>query len=330
MINGCNSNYNNVHYGIRKNQTLNLLNSENGKTDIKNNNEKLSFTGAEPAKQVVEKGITLLDKVLCNKVSRWIFDTADKNRCLLEAFIATGLGMTLRPLTIMVTPGQKKEDMQYSVAKSFATAGVGLVFAIAVYSQVGNICKAFTNNKQLAKDMFKDENIIPNLQDLLEKGGQKIKGLLPFTGKKLSKEEVAQGFIEQNKELAVKTFLGDVKSLTDEQIKEKLKNTVTAEHISKELGNTKNPEFRQAVIDNTVKNRADQYAKLLNQSAKYIVAIPESFFLYKLVPPIINKLFPKKTPNYEMLPAQKLSNQAPTASLAEVYKHPANKQGGKI
>lgn len=306
MINICNKHYNNLPQIIKNKPTL------NSKEQKSNAVENLSFRGsAEPVAKVAKETATLMDKIFCGGVSRWIYKTALDNRTLLDASIATTIAMTLRPLAIMVTPGQKKEDIKYSVAKSFATAFLGLASAVIVFSNVGKVTKAIANSES-AKQMFNDGKVITNLTSWLGPAGQKL-----GKDKVLANTEVAKGFIEQNLSLVKKHFKS---VLTGMKTAEQIKDTIKPKMILDMLKDDK--EFAKAVVTETVNKRIETYNNILNLTMKYISAIPEAFFLYKLVPPIINKIFPKKTNATEIKNAQPVINH----KLVNVYN---NNEGGK-
>lgn len=320
-----------------KGQDIEMSNCNDSDLNAK---KQLSFKGGNV--QAAKEGVTLFERVVCSKFSRTVFDLADKNRCMLEAGIATALGMTLRPAAIWVTPGQKTEDKQYSVVKSIATAVVGFVFALAVYSQVGNVSKAIAENKDLLnKFKEKGDDLINSLKEGLKEGS-----------KKLSKDDVLKGFIKQNEEyLEENLFKPMIKEnkfnpfktidelfehLKDSKVKENLVNTI--------LEKLDDNKFKDAIIEKTAKNRIDQYNKLFNQITKYIVAIPEAFFLYKLVPPLINKMFPNKDvkgkqPQSVKPEVNKMQNNGKSDlkttdlkanSLLSVYNHTNKATGGNL
>lgn len=64
---------------------------------------------------------------------KWLAEAQNLNSTLCNAAIVTALATTLRPAAILAMPGAKKEDKQYSAAKSITTGIVGLLFALALY-----------------------------------------------------------------------------------------------------------------------------------------------------------------------------------------------------
>ena len=62
-----------------------------------------------------------------------ICDIAGKNPPLFSAGVVLAITTTLRPAAILAVPGAKKEDKEYSAARSFATGIIAFCMALVMY-----------------------------------------------------------------------------------------------------------------------------------------------------------------------------------------------------
>lgn len=86
------------------------------------NRQTTAFVG-----NIVASKTPFIDKVLNNKLAQKSFKLADFSPHIFNLSIMGLIGVILRPASIFVVPGAKKEDKQYAMAKSI----VGSVVVIA-------------------------------------------------------------------------------------------------------------------------------------------------------------------------------------------------------
>ncbi len=78
-----------------------------------------------------------IDKFLKSKSGLKILKLADINPTLFSLGIATAVSTTLRPATLMVVPGAKKEDKKYAAIKSIISAFVTLATQGLIFYPLG-------------------------------------------------------------------------------------------------------------------------------------------------------------------------------------------------
>lgn len=78
-----------------------------------------------------------IDKFLKSKGGLKILKLADINPTLFSLGIATAVSTTLRPATLMVVPGAKKEDKKYAAIKSIISAIVTLATQGLIFYPLG-------------------------------------------------------------------------------------------------------------------------------------------------------------------------------------------------
>lgn len=78
-----------------------------------------------------------IDKFLKSKSGLKILKLADINPTLFSLGIATAVSTTLRPATLMVVPGAKKEDKKYASVKSIISAFVTLATQGLIFYPLG-------------------------------------------------------------------------------------------------------------------------------------------------------------------------------------------------
>ena len=88
-----------------------------------------SFANTLASSKFVKKG-------LVSKPFNNFLKSALENPGMFEALIALSITCTARPLTVLVTPGAKKEDKQYASAQSVASGITGLGFAYALFEPI--------------------------------------------------------------------------------------------------------------------------------------------------------------------------------------------------
>lgn len=86
-----------------------------------------------PEKWMISLANKVSDKTINSKWLRKLADMAVNNNVLCEALLVLGVTSTLRPATIMVTPGAPKEDRIYSAARSVAS-GIANLVVITVFT----------------------------------------------------------------------------------------------------------------------------------------------------------------------------------------------------
>lgn len=106
-------------------------------------NKNVNFTGATNA---VDKNI---DKFLMSKGGQKILKLASNNPTFFSLALMTALATTLRPATIMVVPGAKKEDKKYAAMKSIISSLITLTTQGLIFYPLG---KAMVKEGEKAKN----------------------------------------------------------------------------------------------------------------------------------------------------------------------------------
>jgi len=96
-----------------------------------NSGEKTNFTGN------VNGTDKAIDSFLMSKGGQKILKFASLNPTFFSLALMTALATTLRPATIMVVPGAKKEDKKYAAMKSIISASITLVTQGLIFYPLG-------------------------------------------------------------------------------------------------------------------------------------------------------------------------------------------------
>lgn len=99
----------------------------------KKNPQKISFGGNLPA-----KNSRMIDSILKSESAQWIFKLADKNPHNFNIVVMALIGVLLRPATILITPGAKKEDKQYAAGKSIIGSIIGPAIHVGPFIILAN------------------------------------------------------------------------------------------------------------------------------------------------------------------------------------------------
>lgn len=113
---------------------------------IKNQNISLNST-QNPTKMVaftgnIQKNIascianSIPDAFFKSKIVQSVFKLAQKDLALFDAFLTFGIVSSIRPMTIMATPGASKEDKQYAAVKAAAGGIIGLGLTALLFTPV--------------------------------------------------------------------------------------------------------------------------------------------------------------------------------------------------
>lgn len=128
---------------------------------IKNQNISLNSTHS-PTQRVafsgnIQKNIasgianSISDKFFKNKFTQAVFKLAQKDVALFDAFLTFGIVSSIRPLTIMATPGASKDDKQYAAVKAAAGGIIGLGLTALLFTPVTKAVQT------AAKEVFNKE-----------------------------------------------------------------------------------------------------------------------------------------------------------------------------
>lgn len=96
-----------------------------------------------------------IDKFLKSKGGLKILQLADINPTLFSLGIATAVSTTLRPATLMVVPGAKKEDKKYASVKSIISAIITLATQGLVFYPLGVAMKKLGEKADTAPKLTK-------------------------------------------------------------------------------------------------------------------------------------------------------------------------------
>jgi len=97
-----------------------------------------------------------IDGILNNKVAQSLFKTAGRNPHLIQVMSVGILGLTLRPATLLVVPGAKKEDKQYVAAKSIIGTALFVVSQLLISIPLDKSLKKLAETAQKnPKSVFK-------------------------------------------------------------------------------------------------------------------------------------------------------------------------------
>lgn len=92
-----------------------------------NKEKQVSFKSAVPNTKT-----TFIDWVLKNKLAKKMLDLASSNPHTFNLTIMAIIGITIRPATILVCPGAKKEDKQYAAGKSVISSAITTITQVAL------------------------------------------------------------------------------------------------------------------------------------------------------------------------------------------------------
>ena len=195
---------------------------------------------------------------------------------LFETLTGLGVTSTIRPLTIMITPGAKIEDRKYASVKSITSGIAGYLFSCAVYKPFGNIIK------DLGMSSLHTENAINSLK-MLKKAttNQAI----------MSKaHEAAQHALEATKHLNIDKT-GNIYKYATKALyaNSSVETTVSAaKRAVRELSKINKFPY----VYDTAKFKT--FAFIMNYGTRFVVAIPIAILTFKLIPPFMKLIFPKR------------------------------------
>ncbi|MEW5822186.1 MAG: hypothetical protein AB1782_18470 [Cyanobacteriota bacterium] len=113
---------------------------------VASNSNNVSFGMAvDPAKlKAFERwGMKLADKIpgsfYNGSFLNYVATQAKNYPGLFEALTALGVTSTIRPATILIVPGAKKEDKQYAAVKSIASGVIGYVISYIAFKPLGDV-----------------------------------------------------------------------------------------------------------------------------------------------------------------------------------------------
>lgn len=113
------------------------------------------------------------DKILKSPVFNKVLKSAKENPSWYESIVALVVTTTIRPSTILVTPGAEKKDKQYAAAQSIASGLTGLGMGLAAFKPIDkaidNVLKK-ANEKPVEdalQNLFKDDHKAKALIDEL-------------------------------------------------------------------------------------------------------------------------------------------------------------------
>ena len=89
------------------------------------------------------------EKFFASNFAKKMINMAEHNASLFESTFVLALCSTLRPITVMATPGAPVEDRKYAAAKSVATGIIGFALTAAVFIPIAAATK---NLGKLAKE----------------------------------------------------------------------------------------------------------------------------------------------------------------------------------
>lgn len=116
----------------------------------KNHKESINFKGAN------QGSTKFIDGILKNKLAKKLFNLASLNPHAFNLTAMAIMGIFLRPATILVFPGAKKEDKQYAAGKSVISSTITTVTQIALCIPLGKSIEKLAKaaEKQVGKTDF--------------------------------------------------------------------------------------------------------------------------------------------------------------------------------
>lgn len=118
--------------------------------EVRRNNKNglnIKFNGNVP------KPSPVTDRILKNKLVKWLFELSDKNPFAFGIVALATSCMALRPATVMVVPGSNDKDKKYAAGKSFIASFVAttsrLIFILPLGIVMKKLGDAAKNNPKI-------------------------------------------------------------------------------------------------------------------------------------------------------------------------------------
>lgn len=234
------------------------------------NSNQVAFTGIPEmlASKVPES-------LLKSNIFHKILKTAERNASLFEAGFVLCIATSLRPLTVLSMPGAKKEDKQYAAVKAISSGLVGFCLAALLYipmaaimSRLGNSAK-FASKAREALAMAQKAASDPAQ---LAKANEAAQHVLKAT-QYIKPEKAAKAFEQASKALQASGGKATLEAST-----KALNELTKVAKFPFELGS----------------KAFDSFNYMVNYGSKFIIGPLDAFILFKLIPPLMNKLFPDR------------------------------------
>lgn len=213
--------------------------------------------------------------LLKSKIFHGILQTAERNASLFEAGFVLAIATTLRPMTVLSMPGAKMEDKQYAAVKAISSGTVGFVLAALLYIPMAAIMTRLGNSAKFAS---KAKEALALAQKAVSDPAKLAKA-----------NEAAQHVLK-----ATKFIKGDKAVKVFDQASQALQATggaATFEAATKALNElTKVAKFPFELGSKSF----DAFNYMLNYGSKFIIGPLDAWILFKLIPPLMNKLFPNR------------------------------------
>ena len=269
--------------------------------------DQLAFKGfAEYAAKKVPQ------KMLASPFFHSVLKLAEKNASLFEAAFVLLIAGVARPATIMSIPGAKREDKEYAAVKAVATALVGFSLAAILYMPMANIISRLGHSARYAG----------KAKEALDLAKAAVSDPEKIKFSKQAAEKIIEATRYMNPDKTMTIFDKAVKALLATGPKGSYK---IAEHTLGELN--KIAKFPYAVGTKAF----DSYNYLLNYGSKVIVGPIDAWILFKLIPPIMHKLFPERAKKNKFDPpptfAKPINNNEQRALLQQFQQKVAMKGG---
>lgn len=89
----------------------------------------------------------------------YLSNMAKNNPGLLESNVATIVVCTIRPLTVLMTPGADKRDKQYAATQSIASGIVGFTTGYIIFNPLKNAMDKFKKQKAMPNFTYSEKSV---------------------------------------------------------------------------------------------------------------------------------------------------------------------------
>lgn len=101
--------------------------------------------------------------------------TVEKNPAYVNSLLCAGVGMALKPATILFMPSKTKEmkkDNQYSIARSVSTGLIDFIFALALFiplnKRIDKVGRKLYNTRNSV--YYQNKEMVTNAKSMLNRG----------------------------------------------------------------------------------------------------------------------------------------------------------------
>lgn len=243
------------------------------------------------------------ESMLKNGLFHKILNLAEKNASLFDASFLLLISTTLRPVSVMAVPGADIEDKKYASVKAITSGLISFGLACLIYIPLGRFMSRFGNRAKLADEA---NQLISEALKATSAKGQMAKA-------NKAAETLLQASHYFKPEQVENVFKHATKALTETSAEKTLQ---AAQQGLQEL--TRVSRFPYALGS----KEFDSFNYIVNYGSKFLIGPFTAFMLFKMIPPMMKKVFPDRHKKGKFEPPPTFATQLNSNQqrLAEEFK----------